>query len=655
MSMWQGTGKSTTIHALVTECMPPNELVVLTAVQNRAVEALVDKFSKTGTPFIVSGRRITGEALKWTLEAQVSADPAVRKGRKAMQGVTLLIYTLRMMLQNKLKNIFTEVAPEEASHRAKVRMQRVRKIMAEATKASSASTSSTSSAFLSTMRFSEWKEAYVRRHDKPPAQRALKDQVETWMSLHCNPWSRAADAVLRHSYDQAHALQRFLQTAQERLIFEKHTAEEQARNRITTAAKALMCTSAAIGPALRDEHLSKLAGRATTVVGDEAGTLGDRHMLPIIFNCPRAVRVVLVGDTKQLPVFSYLRGEDFPCSMMERLEREIEPRMLQIQYRMPPKLADVVSACFYDGRLKSAPREDTDEEVRPMRFVSIEGMQRPERPDATSMVNEAEARAACTEANKLAGKNSTHKVAVLTPYAAQVRFMRKLVKYDNIEVMTVDGSQGREWEHVVLTLVRTERDGTFVNDPRRQCVAMSRAKLSMILVAHPALAAALPHLRTFWDFATFELLPARQNRRSPSSAGQLRPGQAPSAPVNRAAEAPAPQIAASDPLEVLVERLKPNGIIQERYASVVQVLKDALLKSEDAEMKVSKVEPTGSFAMGTNVQGKSDLDVLVILKDFDPSQITSYLEAVERLLRAGKVNIDDTKTSTKYFTFTYNR
>ena len=125
--------------------------------------------------------------------------------------------------------------------------------------------------------------------------------------------------------------------------------------------------------------------------------------------------------------------------------------------------------------------------------------------------------------------------------------------------------------------------------------------------------------------------------------------------VNRAAEAPSPQIAASDPLEDLVEDLKPNGIMQERYASVVRVLQEALLKSEDAEMQVSKVEPTGSFAMGTNVQDKSDLDVLVILKDFDPSQITSYLEAVERLLRAGKVNIDDTKTTTKYFTFTYNR
>ena len=104
--------------------------------------------------------------------------------------------------------------------------------------------------------------------------------------------------------------------------------------------------------------------------------------------------------------------------MMERLERDFAPTMLTIQYRMPPKLASVVSQCFYDGRLRSV--EKVAEVARPMRFISIEGTQRPERRNATSMVNEAEANAACAEANQLARQNPEQTVVILTPYAAQV-------------------------------------------------------------------------------------------------------------------------------------------------------------------------------------------------------------------------------------------
>ena len=105
---------------------------------------------------------------------------------------------------------------------------------------------------------------------------------------------------------------------------------------------------------------------------------------------------------------------------MERLERDFSPSMLTIQYRMPRELAFVVSQCFYDGRLISASRKDVSEAARPMRFISIEGTQRPERRNATSMVNEAEANAACAEANQLARQNPEQTVVILTPYAAQV-------------------------------------------------------------------------------------------------------------------------------------------------------------------------------------------------------------------------------------------
>ena len=158
----------------------------------------------------------------------------------------------------------------------------------------------------------------------------------------------------------------------------------------------------------------------------------------------------------------------------------------------------------------------------------------------------------------------------------QVRFMQKLLKHVNVEAMTVDGSQGREWDHVFLSLVRTERDGTFVNDPRRQCVAMSRAKLSMILVAHPALAAALPHLRRFWDHATTYELLAR-----PTTVQARPPRHVPSATRHQAEPASAHEQEDSRTayLEARLQKLKPDSTMGQRWSSTVRVIENALVRA----------------------------------------------------------------------------
>ena len=190
-------------------------------------------------------------------------------------------------------------------------------------------------------------------------------------------------------------------------------------------------------------------------------------------------------------MFSYIRGDD-SSSLMQRLEHCFDSQLLTIQYRMPPELATLVSEFFYDSRLTSAPGLQTS--ANPMNVISVgAGTQEPERPGSTSWVNKMEAAEAFQTACELASDNPMQTVAVLCPYAAQVRWIsRKVPKHHNMEVLTVDSSQGREWDHVVLTLVRTEVDGTFVKDPRRQCVSMSSAKCTMTVVGNPEAIAALP-------------------------------------------------------------------------------------------------------------------------------------------------------------------
>ncbi|EKX37153.1 hypothetical protein GUITHDRAFT_53173, partial [Guillardia theta CCMP2712] len=55
-----------------------------------------------------------------------------------------------------------------------------------------------------------------------------------------------------------------------------------------------------------------------------------------------------------------------------------------------------------------------------------------------------------------------------------------------VEVMTVDSCQGSEFEHVVLSLVRSNRMGKlgFVKDKQRINVAISRAKKSLVIVGN---------------------------------------------------------------------------------------------------------------------------------------------------------------------------
>jgi superfamily I DNA and/or RNA helicase len=83
-------------------------------------------------------------------------------------------------------------------------------------------------------------------------------------------------------------------------------------------------------------------------------------------------------------------------------------------------------------------------------------------------------------------------IAVISPYAAQVRLLReKLGQRDDaegVEVDTVDGFQGREQEVVIISLVRSNNAGEigFLGDTRRMNVALTRARRKLILLGDSA-------------------------------------------------------------------------------------------------------------------------------------------------------------------------
>ena len=384
------TGKSTTIHALAIECVEPDDVVLICAVQNRAIEALADKFKATGTAFVTIGRGVIGTAAEYTLEQQLernlNAYPEVVAAREALQA-------------------------------------------------------------------------------------AIEEYAET----------------------QGPETQGLVSAARARV----QTAEFKAYCDISGKAKALLCTTASVAGATHDLRLAELFKSVRTACIDEAGSTTDRHVLMIIECCDDVQKLALMGDTRQLPVFTTLSDKDAGISLLMRLEQQIESIMLTLQYRMPLSLAAVVSHCFYGGRLLSGfttPRPDFDD-PNALRFIRVAGEATPER-NGTSMVNEMEAKATADAANSLARLSRTQRVVVLCVYKAQMRRVRELLMEANAEALTVDSAQGREWDHVILTLVSSDpkRLG-FVRDRRRQCVALSRAMRTMTLVAHPDVVKELPAMK----------------------------------------------------------------------------------------------------------------------------------------------------------------
>src|SRR6185436_8969928 len=93
-------------------------------------------------------------------------------------------------------------------------------------------------------------------------------------------------------------------------------------------------------------------------------------------------------------------------------------------------------------------------------------------------------------------------IAVIAPYAAQVRLLRELLPVPGLEIDSVDGFQGREKEAVVLSLVRSNTDGEigFLADVRRTNVALTRARRKLLVVGDSATLSALPFYQRLFSY-----------------------------------------------------------------------------------------------------------------------------------------------------------
>ena len=272
----------------------------------------------------------------------------------------------------------------------------------------------------------------------------------------------------------------------------------------------------------------------------------------------RASRVILAGDHCQLPPtvksIAALRA-GLGKTLMERIA-ENKPEvvtLLKIQYRMNDEIMRFSSDWFYGGEVESAPQIkyrsvldydhpitwiDTSNEENQ---ITIEGEDAPEDSASTSSsvsaanqnsdlnfkeqfvgesfgrINKAEAELTLltlaeyfTKIGKRRVLEERIDVGIISPYRAQVQYLKKLIKkYEFfkpyrrlISVNTVDGFQGQERDVILISLVRSNDEGQigFLKDLRRMNVAMTRARMKLIILGNKDTMTKHPFYKKLWEY-----------------------------------------------------------------------------------------------------------------------------------------------------------
>ena len=230
----------------------------------------------------------------------------------------------------------------------------------------------------------------------------------------------------------------------------------------------------------------------------------------------RAHRVIFAGDHQQLPptIKCYeAQKQGLGTTLMERIVAN-QPScvtLLRMQYRMNEQIMRFSSDWFYQGQVEASPtvrnRSILDFDT-PILWVEASPLDTTtdqheggegQASGSHGYINKEEAALTIATLEDYIRKISLHRylderldVGIITPYRLQAQYLRSLLKKNDtlrsirktITVNTVDGFQGQERDIILISLVRSNEHGKigFLNDLRRMNVAMTRARMKLIII-----------------------------------------------------------------------------------------------------------------------------------------------------------------------------
>ena len=264
----------------------------------------------------------------------------------------------------------------------------------------------------------------------------------------------------------------------------------------------------------------------TLFIDEAAQALEAACWIPI----RRVSRVILAGDHCQLPPtiksFAAMKA-GLGKTLMERIV-ENKPEtvtLLKMQYRMNEEIMRFSSDWFYGNKVESAPevkyRSILDLDI-PMTWIDTSEFNYPLFREefvgeSFGRINRAEAELTLLALEtyfKKIGKerilDERLDVGVISPYRAQVQYLRRLFKKREffkpyrslISVNTVDGFQGQERDIILISLVRANDEGQigFLRDLRRMNVAITRARMKLIILGDASTMTRHPFYKKLYEY-----------------------------------------------------------------------------------------------------------------------------------------------------------
>jgi len=266
------------------------------------------------------------------------------------------------------------------------------------------------------------------------------------------------------------------------------------------------------------------------VIIDEAAR---SNPLDLLIPMSMGKKIILVGDHKQLPhmverdivdaVIRKTKDEGASAVLEESLFMRLFNKIkeadelaksdpanplriertctLNQQFRMHSQICELINVFYDEERLVTACSDDDRKHNlglyrnRPLVWIDVPmSEENPMETRGVSKSRPCEVSVVKNELSKILMANARFEVGVITFYSKQAELMRRMVDDDfpgdvhRVSVGTVDAFQGKEFDVVLLSTVRSNREVEmnrrvgFLDSENRLCVAFSRAKRLLIAV-----------------------------------------------------------------------------------------------------------------------------------------------------------------------------
>lgn len=319
------------------------------------------------------------------------------------------------------------------------------------------------------------------------------------------------------AYNELWSIRRSIREIQEQLRSQEGKNRDSARNRLHH----LRDRATEIEFRIHEDLFTQSRVIACTLTGSNHRLLFNRHFSTLFIDeaaqameaacwiaIRKANRVIFAGDHCQLPPTvkcSEAARQGLGTTLLEKVvaRKPSTVSLLTIQYRMHEDIMRFPSDYFYEGKLQAAPdirfRSILDYDT-PFVWIDTSSVELREKvsEERFGRINTAEADLLLREVEIYIRRIGESRIweeqidfGLISPYRAQVQYLRSRLRKSHffrpfrklITIHTIDGFQGQERDVVFISLVRSNTEGQigFLSDIRRMNVAITRARMKLVL------------------------------------------------------------------------------------------------------------------------------------------------------------------------------